>query len=82
MLGPKRQTALTPIWFTHLAVQSLKMGLQSAGILFFGFWCLVAWLGKKWGDYEMYLVERRGGGLVVFFWDGTGVLDFGEHDVK
>ncbi|CAJ1335067.1 unnamed protein product [Effrenium voratum] len=29
------------------------------GILFFGFWCLVAWLGKKWGDYEMYLVERE-----------------------
>lgn len=28
------------------------------GLLFFGFWCLIAWLGKKWGEYEMYLVER------------------------
>ncbi|CAK9004079.1 unnamed protein product [Durusdinium trenchii] len=30
------------------------------GLLFFGFWCLVAWLGKQWAEYEMRLVERPG----------------------
>ncbi|CAK8998545.1 unnamed protein product [Durusdinium trenchii] len=32
---------------------------QWGGLLFFGFWCLVAWLGKQWAEYEMRLVERE-----------------------
>ncbi|CAL1132465.1 unnamed protein product [Cladocopium goreaui] len=32
---------------------------QWGGLLFFGFWCGIAWLGKKWGEYEMAIVERE-----------------------
>eukprot|EP00434_Breviolum_minutum_P042835 symbB.v1.2.038144.t1/scaffold5837.1/size23234/3 len=32
---------------------------QWGGLLFFGFWCGIAWLGKTWGEYEMAIIERE-----------------------
>lgn len=44
-----------------LGTRRSELGTRSlvGGLLFFGFWCLVAWLGKQWAEYEMRLVERR-----------------------
>ncbi|CAE7325167.1 PIP5K7 [Symbiodinium sp. CCMP2592] len=32
---------------------------QWGGLLFFGFWCLVVWIGKKWSEWEMHQIERE-----------------------
>ena len=49
-----------------LSEQTAELTLFSRlrrGLLFFGFWCGIAWLGKKWGEYEMAIVERLGSNL-------------------
>ena len=36
-----------------------KILSQWGGLIWFGSFCLLAWLGKKWGEIEMANVERE-----------------------